>query len=81
MQEIEAKINAILSDVLEIDPEKMGGDICMSNTPAWNSLAHINIFMSVEEEFDINFDEADLPKLNSKSALIAKVQELLGKKR
>ncbi|MBZ7963737.1 acyl carrier protein [Campylobacter sp. 2457A] len=48
----------------------------MQNCPSWNSLAHIDIIMSLEEEFDIKFDKEKLTKLNSQKILLDEIQKL-----
>ncbi|WP_442862335.1 acyl carrier protein [Campylobacter sp. 2457A] len=51
-------------------------DVSMQNCPSWNSLAHIDIIMSLEEEFDIKFDKEKLTKLNSQKILLDEIQKL-----
>lgn len=70
------KINEILSNILEIEV-KEDSNITRENCPQWTSLAHIDIVMSIEEEFGIIFDEQTLFKLTSRQAIVEKVAELL----
>lgn len=74
MLELSARINAILSEILDIEANE---DTNMQTCPQWTSLAHIDIIMSIEEEFGIAFGQEDLASLTSKAALVQKVQELL----
>lgn len=76
MLEIRQKIYTILSNVLEIDVNE-NTHISMQNCEKWTSLAHIDIIMSIEEEFNIAFGQEDLASLTSQAALVQKVQELL----
>ncbi|MEE6586249.1 acyl carrier protein, partial [Campylobacter coli] len=39
----------------------------------WTSLAHIDIIMSLEEEFEIKFNKEDLSLLKSQNALLEKI--------
>lgn len=73
---ISQKIYEILSQVLEVEVSEHT-HISMQECPAWTSLAHIDIIMSIEEEFDISFGSEDLPLLTSQEILIEKVRELL----
>lgn len=52
-------------------------DCSMENTPAWTSLRHIEIILSMEEEFSIAFDPQDIPKLTSQKKLWEKISELI----
>lgn len=69
------KIYEILSNILEL-PVNENTDISMQNCPQWTSLAHIDIIMSVEEEFGIMFAQEDLPHLTSQTKIMQKVKEL-----
>ncbi|EAI3159565.1 acyl carrier protein, partial [Campylobacter jejuni] len=42
----------------------------------WNSLAHIDIIMSLEEEFEIKFDKEKLTELNSQNMLLKEIKKL-----
>lgn len=70
------KIYEILSQVLEVEVNE-NTNITMQDCQSWTSLAHIDLIMSIEEEFDITFGQEDLPLLTSQEILIQKVQELL----
>jgi len=51
-------------------------DLSMKNNPEWTSLKHIEIILTMEEEFGITFDPQDIPKLTSQKALWEKISEL-----
>ncbi|HEF1032486.1 TPA: acyl carrier protein, partial [Campylobacter coli] len=51
-------------------------NINMENCKNWTSLTHIDIIMSLEEEFDIKFNKEDLNNLKSQQALLEKIQTL-----
>lgn len=74
--QIHQKIYQILSQVLEVEVNE-NTHITMKECQNWTSLAHIDLIMSIEEEFDITFNQEDLPLLTSQEILIQKVQELL----
>ncbi|RDU66518.1 acyl carrier protein [Helicobacter didelphidarum] len=73
---MQQKINEILSNILEIEVRE-DSYLTMENCPQWTSLTHIDIVMSIEEEFGIAFDERTLFKLTSQQMIIEKVAELL----
>ena len=60
----------ILSDALGIAPDELGGDPSMDTIPAWDSVAHLNIVMSIEQEFSVQFSPDELMELRSASALV-----------
>lgn len=73
---IEKRIYRILSSVLDMSVDE-NTHISMENCEQWSSLAHIDIVMSIEEEFDICFRGDDLLFINSQERLVLKVKELL----
>lgn len=48
-----------------------------ANRKEWSSIKHIEIIMTMEEEFDISFEPEDIPLLTSQNVLWEKVQELV----
>lgn len=73
---IEKRIYGILSSVLDMQVDE-NSHLCMESCEQWSSLAHIDIVMSVEEEFGICFKSDDLPFINSQERLVSKVKEIL----
>lgn len=53
-------------------------DFSMKNNPEWTSLKHIEIILSIEEEFGIAFEPQDIPKLTSLKALWEKTLAMVG---
>ncbi|ECQ9249134.1 acyl carrier protein, partial [Campylobacter coli] len=65
---MEKQFYEILKNILEIEVNEHT-NLSMNNCPEWNSLAHIDIIMSLEEEFEIRFDKEKLTELNSQNML------------
>ncbi|EAJ6225764.1 acyl carrier protein [Campylobacter coli] len=65
----------ILENILETKVDE-NTDINMENCKNWTSLTHIDIIMSLEEEFDVKFNKEDLNNLKSQRALLEKIQIL-----
>ena len=72
------RIYEILQAILEVEISD-STPISMQICSKWTSLAHIDIIMSLEEEFGIAFGEDELPLLNSKEALVSRVEALIGR--
>lgn len=73
---MEEKIYEILKGILEIEVNE-NTNITMQKCNKWNSLAHVDIIMSIEEEFGIAFNENQLTQLNTQQEIIKAVKELL----
>ncbi|HEB9334265.1 TPA: acyl carrier protein [Campylobacter coli] len=72
---MEKQFYEILENILETKIDE-NTNINMENCKNWTSLTHIDIIMSLEEEFDIKFNREDLNNLKSQQALLEKIQTL-----
>ncbi|EPB9126292.1 acyl carrier protein [Campylobacter coli] len=72
---MEKQFYEILKNILEIEVNEHT-NLSMNNCPEWNSLAHIDIIMSLEEEFEIKFDKEKLTELNSQNMLLKEIKKL-----
>ncbi len=61
-QEVAATLNVPLASVTE--------QTAADNLPAWDSLGHVNLMMSIEQAFDIQLDVDDFPRLTSVSSIV-----------
>lgn len=71
---VEEKVKEILSTLLE---EEINEDVSMNNSTKWDSMKHIEIITTLEEELNISFEVEDIPKLVSYKLLIDKIKELI----
>ena len=54
---IEGRVRTILADLFELDPNAIGPDTSTDTVEEWDSLQHLTVVLSVEEEFGIQLDE------------------------
>jgi acyl carrier protein len=64
-EEIRTRTRAILAKTLGIDPSQISADASPLNLAAWDSLRHMNVVLSMENEFNIEFEDSEIQKLNS----------------
>tara|TARA_B110000240_G_C13172167_1_gene314119 strand:- start:257 stop:505 length:249 start_codon:yes stop_codon:yes gene_type:complete len=57
------KINKIVSEILKISIDKIQDNIEMNKISQWDSVAHLLIISSLEEEFKIQFSSSEVSKL------------------
>jgi len=62
---ISNRIKNIISIVLEISANEIDDNLSPENIMSWDSLKHINLVIALEEEFEIEFSEDQIPQLNS----------------
>ncbi|EAI3979542.1 acyl carrier protein [Campylobacter jejuni] len=76
---MEKQFYEILENILETKVDE-NTNLNMENCKNWTSLTHIDIIMSLEEEFEIKFSKEDLSLLKSQNALLEKIQTLKAEK-
>ncbi|CAM4133328.1 acyl carrier protein [Campylobacter armoricus] len=70
------KFYEILGNILEVKVDE-NSNLSMDNCKNWTSLAHIDIIMSLEEEFEIKFNKEELANLKSQNDLLNAIKEKL----
>lgn len=71
---MEKQFYEILENILETKVDE-NTNINMENCKNWTSLTHIDIIMSLEEEFDIKFNKNELSQLTSQNELLKAIRE------
>jgi acyl carrier protein len=59
MQQVDAKVENLLSEVLQIPVSEITDDLTMKSVESWDSLKHMELIVSLEQSFEIqlSFDE------------------------
>ncbi len=77
MDKIELAIQQIMSNVFDVPLEQITVDSSQDDISAWDSLKHLNLVVSLEEEFDIVFPIEEIGNLLSFKLIEVIVKELL----
>ena len=72
MQHFEA-LRSLLAQTLKIPADRITPDTTAADLPAWDSLAHVNLMMSLEQAFDIMLEVEEFPELMSVRAILARL--------
>ena len=70
---IEKRIFEIISEIIDIEIDKLTINSKRQDCETWDSLATVIIFMRLEEEFGVSFNEEDLKKLDSIQKIYEKI--------
>ena len=62
---MDKKIQEILSNIFEIDPSKITESFSRDQSDKWDSLNHIKLIISLEEEFNIAIEEDEMTSIKS----------------
>jgi acyl carrier protein len=76
--EIEGRLREILASVLEVPVEEIPEDASTDSIEAWDSLAHMNLILAVEDAFGVTIPDEEAADLTSIQLLRLVVSELTG---
>ena len=74
----EERIRRVMSAVFGVPEASIGGDASTDTLEKWDSLGHLNLMISLESEFGIEFSDEDLADLTSLRLIVLEVERLLG---
>lgn len=72
----EAIVRQILADVLDLPETSIHTDTSFMTVEAWDSLAHLNIIMAIEQTLAFKFNSKDIPHLTSYQSLLNAIQSI-----
>lgn len=53
----EADLKKVIGNVFKIDPKRVGEDASIDTIGSWDSLAHLNLVLALEDRFNIMLTE------------------------
>jgi acyl carrier protein len=78
--EINQRVRAALANALKVDPGAISDNVSQADLSQWDSVRHMNVVLAVENDFDFQFDDTELPKLTSLPLIVAAVEKHVGTK-
>ena len=72
---VESKLNEIFTAVLELGLDKINSEMSTDNTEQWDSIKHLMLMNTIEEEFNIQLNDEDLLNLTSYQAIKNRIEE------
>ncbi len=71
-------LREISSNIMNISPDSIDLNTKQDDIPEWDSLAHLRLIMSIEEELSVKFSMIEIPKYKSIEALVAEIKKQKG---
>jgi acyl carrier protein len=75
--EIKTCARAALARALKVAPETISDNASQMDLSQWDSVRHMNVVLALENDFDIQFTDAELPTLTSLPTLVAAIEKHL----
>ncbi len=76
--ETKEKAFAIVARVLGVPVENINEDSSPDTLAGWDSLAHMNLVLAIEEEFGVQFTDAQIVDMLNAQLILLAVEEARG---
>lgn len=73
--EIRDRARTVLAKALKADPEAIADNASQMELSAWDSVRHMNVVLALENDFGIEFEDAELQGLTSLPLLVAAIEK------
>ena len=74
---VEDRLKTVMSSVFGIPKKNIQDDASPDTIDSWDSLKHMNLIVSLEEEFDIKFDDNDIIEMINFKLIINLLKQYL----
>lgn len=78
MENIDERIKDVMAGVFGVDRGSLNDDSSHDNVEGWDSIKHLDLIVSLEEEFDVTIPMEEVNNLVSYKYIKLMIQELLG---
>ena len=69
-EEIRSRARAVLANALKVNPDTIPDNASQMDLSEWDSVRHMNVVIALENDFGIEFEDAELPTLTSLPLLV-----------
>ena len=76
-EEVLEKVNAVIQDVFDDDSIRGSAETAASDVDGWDSLMHITLIGTIEDEFDIKFAMKDVVGMKNVGQMVDLIMEQL----
>ena len=77
MLDLDKRILLIMSEVFDLDEDKIDDDSSTNSLSEWDSMNHMNLIVALEEEFQCEFDEDDIENMVSFKIIKSTIEKIL----
>ena len=74
-QEIYKKLNEIFKDILDLEDIQLTSGMTADDVEGWDSLTHIGLIASIEEEFKVKFTVNEIVNMHNVGDLVEMIEQ------
>tara|TARA_B100000686_G_C16530589_1_gene832104 strand:+ start:103 stop:336 length:234 start_codon:yes stop_codon:yes gene_type:complete len=63
MSDIEDRIKKVMVKLFKVSHEEINDESSLHNIIEWSSIKHLELIIKLEKEFEINFDQDEIPSM------------------
>lgn len=76
--DIADRVCAVFMEELTLEKEDVTPQLMYNSIPEWDSVAHMHIIMSLEEAFELTFEDTEIAELTSVEKIIGAIERRIG---
>ena len=76
--EVRDVIREVLADMFGLTASEVGDAFSAGDMPAWDSLRHLTVIVTLEDRFGVNYTSEEIPRMTSLSELTRVTTHHLG---
>lgn len=76
IKELESILANLMGLVFNLDSSEINEESSVDNIEAWDSITHLNLIISLEEEFDISIPDDDVGTMMNYKIILYVIKEL-----
>jgi acyl carrier protein len=71
---VRERLRVLIAEFVNVSPDHVTDDASSETIESWDSLAHMNLMVAIEQEFGIEFDDSEILANRELHALIALIE-------
>ena len=75
---VEPRVRSILAELFALDEHDISAETSTETVADWNSLQHLNLILSLEEEFGFEIGDEEAVAIDSYPRIVSMVRSRLG---
>ena len=79
MQDVLSRVRRAFNAAFEVDPASIGMNTAPADVKAWDSMGHVTLASSLEQEFNLTFDVDELMEMENVREIVRIVQAKLAR--
>ncbi len=73
--DIKTRVRMVLAKALKTDPAAIADNATQMDLSEWDSVRHMNVILALENDFGVEFEDAELPTLTSLPLMVAAIEK------